>query len=282
MTEVFDPLISADEFLALSADDVAVIDATWFLGERRGRDAYNEAHIPGAHFFDLDAVVDTSSDLPHMLPSAEVFAEATSPMLDGKSQIVVYDASPLRSAARVWWTFRVMGFDNVRVLNGGLDAYVRAGGEVSKAAPSTSDVRKLVNAELVDHFVVNFNQVSQAFGDEDTLIIDARSAGRFEGREPEPRPGLPSGSMPGSVNVPFAELYDGDGLMLSREALAKRFEGLPLDRRTPVIASCGSGVTACCVLLALTRLGYDQLSVYDGAWAEWGSRSDRIENRSQV
>lgn len=274
------PLISADALIDDDNGEIAIIDATWCLGDQKGFDIYQQGHIPGAHFFDIDAIADAPSDLPHILPGPDVFADAVAPMIGGRKSIVVYDQSPLRSAARVWWTMKVMGYTDVRVLDGGLDAYRAAGGVPSTKPPEPNRGHAVVPERLQDDLVVDFWQLHQWLDDESVLVVDARSAGRFAGVDPEPRPGLRSGAMPGSANVPFTDLYEPTGRLLGKAELAQRFAPLELERYRRIVATCGSGVTACSLLLALTQLGFDNLTLYDGAWAEWASRSDLIVTKS--
>lgn len=269
------PLIDALSLaLEIESGTVSVIDATWFLGEEDGRDTYDEGHLPGAHFFDIDAVAAPDTDLPHMLPSPEDFAAATAKMVRPGTDVVVYDASPVRSAARVWWTFKVMGIDRVRILDAGRDAWVEAGFALTREAP-TQVAGRIETSPRADR-VVDREELRRLLGDDDVLVLDARSEGRFRGVDPEPRPGLSSGAMRGAGNVPFTMLYEADGKLKSDEELREVFAPFELQRRKRIVASCGSGVSACSILLALTKLGHDNLAVYDGAWAEWASRGEEI------
>ncbi|NRA30815.1 MAG: sulfurtransferase [Parvularculaceae bacterium] len=269
-------LITADELKKLYTDKrLAVIDATWFLGDAKGIDAFNEGHLPGTRFFDIDAVSDKTSDLPHMLPSPEQFQAALRTMVEPEAEtIVVYDSSPLKSATRLWWSLKAMGIDNVRVLDGGLAAWHSAGGEVSTdvPAPTTGDL----TTTFQPHCIVGYDELNSLLDDPKVLVLDARPEGRFTGRDPEPRPGLPSGAMPGAGNVPFGKLYTEGGKLRSRLELTALFEPFQLSERERIVTSCGSGVTACSILLALEALGFDNIALYDGAWAEWGARSSRI------
>ena len=259
----------------LDRDDVVVVDASWYLPNmnRDGYAEYLEAHIPGAVYFPIDGIADKASDLPHMLPSAEDFAAAVGAMgIADDDTIVVYDAVGLSSSARVWWTFQVFGATNVFILNGGLPAWKDAGFEVETGKvfrPARTFSAVLNAAAVSDHVAVR-----QALQSGDRQVLDARSAGRFAGSAPEPRPELPSGHMPGSLNLPFTELISPDGKLLPDDELRKRLEGAGLDLEKPVTTTCGSGVTAAILTLALQSIGHDDLSLYDGSWTEWASRGD--------
>lgn len=269
-----DPMVSADWLKdRLGAADLRIVDATLpLLGQPgHGRDFYTAGHIPGAVFFDINAIADLTTDLPHMLPAPEVFAEAAGALgLDPAMTVVVYDAHGLWSAPRVWWTLRVMGYARVFVLDGGLPAWRAAGGgmETAETAPAAATVA----ARPIPSLVVDLERVRYVLAEGSAQVVDARSAPRFRGETPEPRAGLRSGHMPGALNVPFNLVVAPDGTLKSREALAEVFAGVDLDR--PIITTCGSGVTAAVLALALARLGRDDVAVYDGSWTEWGGRAD--------
>ena len=268
-------LVSTDWLAAQLADpDLRVIDATWFLGgDRDARAEYRAAHIPGARFWDLDAIVDTRSALPHMAAPTDLFVSRVRAMGIGDShQIVVYDNSPLHSAARVWWNFRLMGHDRVAVLDGGLGKWLAEGRAVDDIAPQIRD--RHLNAQRRPELVRDVTQVAAASKLGDHEIVDARAAERFRGEVPEPRPGLRSGHIPGSKNLPFGQLYAADGTLKPVAALRAAFEAAGVDLSKPVITTCGSGVTAASLFLALERIGQRDHSLYDGSWAEWGSFPD--------
>jgi thiosulfate/3-mercaptopyruvate sulfurtransferase len=256
----------------LHAPDIVIVDGSSHL-PGSGRDArteYAAAHIPGALFFDIDAIANKSSPLPHMLPPADEFARRMREMGIGDGmQIVAYDSAGIYSAARVWWMFRAMGHNEVRVLNGGLKKWKAEGRPLSEGTPSPRSARHFtarLNAELIRDAA----EVKALIGTRGSQIVDARAAARFEGLAPEPRPGLRSGHIPGSRNVPFATLLNDDGTMKEKGALRAIFAAAGVDPERPVVASCGSGVTAGVIALALALLGRSDAAVYDGSWSEWG------------
>ena len=239
-------------------------------GSRPGDD---EPRIPGAVRFDLDAVADTASPLPHMLPSPEAFAAAVGAMgIDQQDHIVVYDERGLFSAARVWWTFRTMGARRVQVLDGGLPKWMAEGRPV-ETGPETPTPHAVFNTDFQAARVADLIKVRRAMDDPATQVIDARPAARFRGEADEPRPGLRSGHMPKAVNVPFVEVLSPDGTLRTPDELAAIFHRAGLAPGQSVITTCGSGVTAAILTLALAVLGRDS-TVYDGSWAEWGARPD--------
>jgi thiosulfate/3-mercaptopyruvate sulfurtransferase len=254
-----------------------LVDGSMYLPSS-GRDAaaeYAAAHLPGAVFFDLEASSDRRSPLPHMLPSAADFAERMSALgLDDADDIVVYDGSGANlSAARVWWMFRVFGHDRVAVLDGGIGKWRREGRPVESGAPARPRGSFTARRRPGDA-VRDLDQVRQAAGAGSAQIVDMRSAGRFAATEPEPRPGLRGGHIPGSLNLPYDELVREDGTVLPTESLRRGIAAAGIDLNRPIIATCGSGVSACALIHALHLLGHDQVTLYDGAWTEWGGRAD--------
>lgn len=268
-----DPMISTEALAAILGDArTRVVDASWHLGDRDARAEYLERHIPGAVFFDIDAIADRGTDLPHMLPMPETFAEAAGALGIAESdEIVVYDSVGMFSAARVWWTFRAMGADHVRVLDGGLPKWVAEGRPVESgpAAPAPRRFAPSFRPELVR----SLDDVRDDLGGR-AQVVDARPAARFTGEAPEPRVGLRGGHMPGARSQPLAGLIDEDGTLKSADELVRAFREAGVDPSGAVTATCGSGITAAGIALALARLGNEAAAVYDGSWAEWGSRED--------
>jgi thiosulfate/3-mercaptopyruvate sulfurtransferase len=271
-----DPLIGTAELAAqLDAPDVRVVDATWFLPTipRDARKEYEEAHIPGAVFFDLDDISDPASPLPHMLPDAALFSSRVRRLgLGDGVRIVVYDNNRFSASARAWWMFRVFGHRDVAVLDGGLAKWRAEGRPVSDQPVRPSE--RHFTARLNHMLVRDLEQIRDNLLSRREQVVDARSAGRFAGTEPEPRPGLRPGHIPQSLNLPYTDLLARDGTLLGRDAIAAQVARLGLDLERPIATTCGSGVTAATVALALHRLGVEEVAVYDGSWTEWGGRDD--------
>lgn len=272
-----DRLLVSTEWLAdhLDAPDVRVLDASWWLptAGRNAKAEYDAAHIPGAQFFDIDEISDQRSELPHMAPPAEKFVSRVRAMGIGDAhRVVVYDAAGLFSAARVWWLFRLYGHHDVAVLDGGLPKWIAEGRPTEDLPPLPRDRHFVARRNAM--LVKDVTQVAAALKLGKEQIVDARAAARFAGEAPEPRPGLRAGHIPGARNVPFDTLLNADGTMKDEAALRAVFAATGVDLSRPVISSCGSGVTACVVDLALERVGHRQHAVYDGSWAEWGAYPD--------
>lgn len=269
-------LVSSDWLHAhLNAPDLRIVDASWELpGSGSNPKAEFEAeHIPGAVFFDIDEIADLESPYPHMLPSPEKFASRVRKLgLGDGARIVVYDSAGLFSAARVWWMFKVMGHNDVAVLDGGLPKWTAEGRPVSDHPIAPAE--RHFTARFNNFLVKNTDDIEAGSGNSSIQIVDARSTGRFEGTEPEPREGLRSGHIPGSISLPYADLLDVDGVMKTPKEIAELFSGTGLSMTRPVITTCGSGVTAAVLALALDTLGHRQVGLYDGSWCEWGSRED--------
>ena len=269
-------LVSTDWLAAHMKDpDLRVLDASWHMPDS-GRDAraeYDAGHIPGARFFDIDEISDLRSNLPHMAPPPEKFISRMRAMGVGDGhQVVVYDASGLFSAARVWWLFRLMGKTDVAVLDGGLPKWKAEGRELEDLPPIVKDRHITVSRQ--NHLVKDVTQVAHAAKLHQAEILDARSAPRFRGEVAEPRPGLRSGHIPGSRTLPFATLLRPDGTMKPVPELRQMFDEAGVDLTRPAITTCGSGVTAAIISLALERIGHRDHALYDGSWAEWGMYDD--------
>ena len=271
------PALVSTEWLVsrLGSSGLRVVDASWYL-PGSGRDPaaeYAAGHIPGAVFLDLDATSDQTTPLPHMLPPAADFANRMMKLgLNQSDDIVVYDGSGVNlSAPRVWWTFRTFGHRRVAVLDGGMPKWRRENRPIERGVvrlPPGHFTARLDPASVRDLPAVRDNLENGA-----EQLVDLRSRGRFIGVEPEPRPGLRSGHIPGSRNLPFTELVGPDGTMLPADELRRRIKAAGIDLTRPIVATCGSGTSACALVLALALLGR-RAAVYDGAWAEWGGRSD--------
>lgn len=269
-------LVSTD-WLAqhLNDPDLRIIDASWHMPDagRDGQAEYDAAHIPGARFFDIDDISDGRSDLPHMAPPVEKFmSRMRAKGIGDGHQVVVYDSNGIFSAPRVWWTFRLMGKTDVAVLDGGLPKWLAEGRPMEDMPPVIRDRHMTVTRQA--DMVKDVTQVAAAAKLGDWQIVDARSAPRFRGEAPEPREGLRSGHIPNARNVPFGELMNSDGTMKDVDALKAVFEAAGVDLAKPVISSCGSGVTAAVLDLALARIGHPRHAIYDGSWAEWGMYND--------
>ena len=259
----------------LKDPDLRIFDASWYLPEM-GRDAvaeYHAAHIPGARYFDIDDVADHRSDLPHMVPPVEKFISRVRALGVGDGhQIVVYDGMGLLSAARVWWMFRLMGKSDIAVLDGGLPKWQADGHETEDMPPILRD--RHITVQRQAHMVKDVTQVAAASKLGDHEIVDVRSAERFRGEAPEPREGLRSGHIPGSRNLYYGDLLNADGTMKSNDTLKSLMDAAGIDLKKPIISTCGSGVTAAILDLALERIGHRRHAVYDGSWSEWGQYKD--------
>lgn len=269
-------LVSTDWLaLHLKDPDLRILDASWYLPDmgRDGRAEYDAAHIPGARYFDIDDISDHRSELPHMAPPVEKFMSRLRAMGVGDGhQVVVYDGAGLFSAARVWWLFRLMGKTDIAVLDGGFAKWQAEGRPVEDMPPVIRDRHMTVQRQA--HLVKDVTQVASASKLGDYTIVDARGASRFAGEEPEPRPGLRAGHIPNSRNLPYKNVLNPDGTMKEDDALRAAFADAGVDLTKPVITSCGSGVTAAILSLALERLGHRNHALYDGSWAEWGMYDD--------
>jgi thiosulfate/3-mercaptopyruvate sulfurtransferase len=266
------------EWLAAHLDTVRVVDASWYMPDEKREPAkeFAREHIPGAVFFDIDAIADHTTDLPHMMPSPNAFAAAVSALgLGDGDTVVVYDGTGLFSAPRVWWALRVMGHEQVFVLDGGLPKWRAEGRAVAKWNREDS-VPKPGNfhASPVAALARDYDAVLAHLNAGDAQIVDARSNSRFTGEEKEPRAGLKSGHMPGAVNLPWRALLAHDNTLKDDHALQQLFAERGVDMRAPIVTTCGSGISAAILMLALVKLGAADVALYDGSWAEWGGRAN--------
>jgi thiosulfate/3-mercaptopyruvate sulfurtransferase len=267
-------LVSTD-WLAAHLGDVRVMDASWYMpGEKRNPAAeFEMAHIPGAVFFDIDAVADHSTTLPHMMPKAEDFARAAGALGIGNDRaLVVYDGSGIFSAPRVWWMFKAMGHDQVKVLDGGFPKWRREGRAIESGAAkiAPTEFSAMPNPAIMR----NFDDVMGIVKNKSAQLVDARSPGRFSGNEAEPRAGVRGGHMPGAANVYFRALLTPDGTFKPATQLRDIFQHAGVDPQKPIVTTCGTGVTAAILKLALADIGARDVALYDGSWTEWGARPE--------
>jgi thiosulfate/3-mercaptopyruvate sulfurtransferase len=264
------PLISAADASALIRQDrVKLLNATWYMpggAPKRAKEEHSAAHAPGAQFFDIDDIADPDTDLPHMLPSANLFAEKVGALGASEADhIVIYDQNRFMASARAWWMLRIFGMNRVQVVDGGGQALIDAGVRFSEENQTVERVE--VTPRFVSELLISADALTDSLSRSDTAVLDARPAARFSGAAPEPRPQLSSGHMPGAVNVPSSALIDETGSMKPPAELAALFPDLP----DQIVTSCGSGVTAAIVALALAQLGRFDVAVYDGSWCEWAA-----------
>jgi thiosulfate/3-mercaptopyruvate sulfurtransferase len=269
-------LVTTDELAAgLGSPDLRVVDATWFLPtvDRDAKAEHAAAHIPGAVFFDIDDIADSDNPLPHMLPSPMKFSARVRRLgLGDGTRIVVYDNNRFCASARVWWMLRLFGHPDVAVLDGGLGKWLAEGRPVDDRPPRP--LERHFTARRNNLMVRELDQLRANLTERREQVVDARSAGRFRGAEPEPRAGLRGGHIPGSRNLPYGELVADDGTLKPVTELRRLFAAAGVDLARPIVTTCGSGVSAAVLTLALYQLGVENAAVYDGSWAEWGSRSD--------
>lgn len=276
MADQENPFLKSFEWLKvnLGNDDLHIVDASWYL-PAQNRDAiaeFNAEHIPGAVFFDQDKIIDVNSDLPHALPDPDTFAKAAGNLgISEDDVIVVYDAMGMFTAPRVWWMFKIMGARSVYVLDGGFDDWK------AEKLPTSTEGTSEKPATFTPYFdkdaVASIDDVMAAINAEKTQILDARATGRFDGTEAEPRAGMRSGHMPNAINTPVFSLSN-NGKLKSIKELEALFESKSIDPNKAIITTCGSGVTAAVITLALNSIGHTNVQLYDGSWSEWGSKDD--------
>jgi thiosulfate/3-mercaptopyruvate sulfurtransferase len=279
-TDRTDALVSTD-WLAehLNAPDIRIVDATydlpWEEEDEPPRTRFERAHIPGAVFFDIDDIADTSGDLPHMVPPPEKFSAKVRRLgLGDGSRIVVYDQQGLRTAPRVWWMFRLFGHQDVAVLDGGLPKWQAENRPVDEGAARITGERHFT-ARMNNTMLYDLEQMKRNLETKRAQVVDGRSAARFRGEAEEPRADVRRGRIPGSFNVPHRSLVDQEtGTLKSGEDITRLFKDAGVDPKKPVVTTCGSGITSCTLALALRTIGAKDVAVYDGSWAEWGRPGD--------
>jgi thiosulfate/3-mercaptopyruvate sulfurtransferase len=261
------------EWLAAHLNDVRVVDASWYMPDEKRRPAqeFEQGHIPGAIFFDIDGIADHQTDLPHMMPSAGEFSKAVGALGIGDGEtVVVYDGSGIFSAPRAWWMLKAMGHRTVKVLDGGFPKWKREGRAIESGPANPAS--KFFTAIPKPEIMRDFDAVMGIVKDRSAQIVDARSASRFKGEEAEPRAGVRGGHMPGALNVPWRKLVAEDGTLRPVDELRTVFARVDTNR--PIVTTCGSGISAAILMLGLTEIGRSDVALYDGSWTEWGGRAE--------
>ncbi len=275
------PLISADDACGLLGEpDIRFIDATWYMPNvpSDAYEAYLLEHIPDAVYFDIDQVADTSIQLPHVFPTLAIFEQSVGTLgISSDSRVIAYDRGNFVASARAWWMFRAFGHEQVNVLDGGLSAWRRVGGQLVDGAVEVTPQN--YNGRNGMQAVVTWEEVKDSLSDSSIALVDARSPGRFNGTEPEPRPGLRGGHIPGSRNLYYGDVLNVDGTMKSADEIADILHSRSIEPDQPIISTCGSGVTAAILLLAITQLRQSDLRLYDGSWTEWALHPDSPMSR---
>jgi thiosulfate/3-mercaptopyruvate sulfurtransferase len=280
-----DVLVSTDWLAGeIGKPDLVVLDCTTYLPNEPGdaRTGFRTAHIPGARLFDIDLIADAETDLPHMVPTPARFAKLIGALgVSNASRVVFYDQHGLRASARGWWMMRLFGHENAAVLDGGLPKWKAEGRPVETGDPAPVTPVDFV-PDLIARRLAGIGDVKRIVrqGGGEALILDARAKGRFDGTAPEPRPGLPSGHMPGAASLPFTELLGLDQTMRSPMELRRLFAARGADDTRPIVTSCGTGVTACVLALGAVRAGLPEPAVYDGSWTEWAGRPETPKETS--
>ena len=261
-----------------SQNNLKIIDSTFYLpgSDLIAKNEYDKKHIPNAVFFDMNNIADPDNSLPHMIPSKELFSEMMSDLgLNNEDDIIIYDNSPLLSSARAWFLFRYFGFENISILPGGLNNWTKSGGEVTDKVTLISKGNFTANKERKE-LVVSLNQMINVSKNINSTILDARSYKRFTGEANEPRPGLPSGHIPNSKSLPSSDLINKDGYLKSLNELNSIFSKGNISVNDDIVATCGSGVSACVIAIALFFMGKTDVTIYDGSWSEWASSGQKI------
>lgn len=267
---------------ALGAPDLMVFDATKYLPNEPfdGLTKYREAHITGARFFDIDVVADPDTNLPHMAPTAGRFARLMGEMgISNATRVIFYDQKGLQSSARGWWLMKLFGHEKAAVLDGGLPKWL-AEGRATESGDAEAAVAQVYTPDFRADLVKGIGDMKRIIAQGNALILDARTKGRFDGTAPEPRPGLPSGHMPGARSLPFNELLNADFTMKDAAALRACFAAAGADGAKPIVTSCGTGVTACILALGLKQAGLGDAAIYDGSWTEWAGRPETHKEKS--